>query len=95
MNVDVAEIDKFIIAGAFGTYLDVKSAIKIGMFPKIPLTKIFQVGNAAGIGAKQILLSENLRNRAEYIATHLEYLELATNKMFSEIYLQNLKLKWE
>ena len=40
------------IAGAFGTYLDVKSGIEIGMFPNLDLEKFVQVGNAAGTGAK-------------------------------------------
>ena len=85
-----ADLDEFIIAGAFGTYLDPKSAIRIGMFPPIPLEKTQQVGNAAGMGAKRLLLSLRTRKYAELLAKRINYLELATKKEFQEVYLKNL-----
>ena len=51
------EIDEFIVAGAFGTYLDIASTIRTGMFPPLPLDRFRQVGNAAGAGARQMLVS--------------------------------------
>ena len=51
------EIRKIVIAGAFGTYIDVSSAIDIGMLPSLPLERFQQVGNAAGIGARLALVS--------------------------------------
>jgi uncharacterized 2Fe-2S/4Fe-4S cluster protein (DUF4445 family) len=45
------DIDEVLIAGAFGTYLDIHSAIRLGMFPSLPLARFRQVGNAAGAGA--------------------------------------------
>jgi MFS family permease len=51
------ELDRIIIAGAFGTYIDVASAITIGMLPDLPLECFAQVGNAAGIGARLALIS--------------------------------------
>jgi uncharacterized 2Fe-2S/4Fe-4S cluster protein (DUF4445 family) len=50
-------IDDFIVAGAFGTYINIESAVQIGMFPRIPLERYRQVGNAAGAGARQMLVS--------------------------------------
>ena len=50
-------LDAVIIAGAFGTYLDIESGIEIGMFPDLPRDKFHQVGNAAGAGARMGLLS--------------------------------------
>ena len=46
------DLDEVIIAGAFGTYLDPLNAIRIGLLPDIPLERIRQVGNAAGVGAR-------------------------------------------
>jgi len=46
------EIDHVIIAGAFGSYIDVSSAMTIGMLPNLPLERFRQVGNAAGTGAR-------------------------------------------
>jgi uncharacterized 2Fe-2S/4Fe-4S cluster protein (DUF4445 family) len=47
-NITADAIEDFIIAGAFGTYISVPSAIQVGMFPEIPLRRFRQVGNAAG-----------------------------------------------
>lgn len=78
------DIYKVIIAGAFGTYLDVTSAITIGMFPQLPLECFSQVGNAAGMGAKLALISKEQRARAEEIARQVQYIELAANPHFAE-----------
>jgi uncharacterized 2Fe-2S/4Fe-4S cluster protein (DUF4445 family) len=45
-----------IIAGAFGTYIDVASAMTIGLLPQVPLERVTQVGNAAGMGARLALI---------------------------------------
>ena len=68
-GIEFGEIDKVIIAGAFGSYIDPKNVINIGMFPNISLKKISQVGNAAGVGAKMVLVSGRQREIAEKIAT--------------------------
>jgi len=57
-GIDFSELDEFIVAGAFGTYLDIKSTIRTGMFPPLPVSRFRQVGNAAGMGAKQMLVSD-------------------------------------
>jgi len=55
-EVSYDEIDEFIVAGAFGTYLDIASTVRTGMFPPLPLDRFKQGGNAAGAGARQILV---------------------------------------
>jgi uncharacterized 2Fe-2S/4Fe-4S cluster protein (DUF4445 family) len=87
-GVTAAEVDEFIIAGAFGTYISVESAIAIGMFPDIPLDRFRQVGNAAGIGAKQALLSTTRRTEAASIGQKVEYLELTVSQDFQEEFLK-------
>lgn len=78
------DIDGVIVAGAFGTYIDPLKAVRIGMFPEIDIGKFNQVGNAAGIGAKAILISKKLREQASQLAKKVEYLELATHSNFFE-----------
>jgi uncharacterized 2Fe-2S/4Fe-4S cluster protein (DUF4445 family) len=90
-DLKAEDIDKFVIAGAFGTYLNLQSAIRVGIFPSLPIEKFSQVGNAAGIGAKQMLISVKKRREAELLAKRLEYMELATNKMFMESFIKNLE----
>jgi uncharacterized 2Fe-2S/4Fe-4S cluster protein (DUF4445 family) len=83
-------LDEFIVAGAFGTYLDVHSAIRTGMFPPLPVDKFRQVGNAAGVGAKQMLVSMNKRREAEQLAKRIGYIELTTRPSFTSLFIQNL-----
>ncbi len=81
-------MDQVIIAGAFGTFIDVESAIAIGMLPPLPLDRFKQVGNAAGTGARLALISGSQRLLAQQIAFRDNYIELARipdfNRKFAE-----------
>ena len=83
-GVDFTDIDKIIIAGAFGSYIDPKNVINIGMFPNVELNKISQVGNAAGIGAKMALISKAQRKISEDIGEKDDYLELTVFPSFAD-----------
>jgi uncharacterized 2Fe-2S/4Fe-4S cluster protein (DUF4445 family) len=87
---DVGEV---IIAGAFGTYIDVSSAIAIGMFPPLPVERFNQVGNAAGMGAKLALVSQEQRTQAAQIARQVQYIELTNDKRFVEEFARAMYLK--
>jgi len=76
-ELEESDLDQVIIAGAFGTFIDVKSAIIIGMLPDLPLERFTQVGNAAGTGARLALISNVERKKADEIARQDEYIELA------------------
>jgi uncharacterized 2Fe-2S/4Fe-4S cluster protein (DUF4445 family) len=91
-GVEIDEVARVVIAGAFGTYLDVASARTIGMFPPLPLDRFDQVGNAAGIGAKLALLSRHCRAVAEEIAQRVEYIELTTDARFASAYMDAMGL---
>jgi len=81
-------IEQVIIAGAFGSYIDVSSAIAIGMLPPLPSERFRQVGNAAGIGAKLALVSCSKRSEAETIASRVRYLELAASPRFMPTFIE-------
>ena len=81
------EIDQFIVAGAFGTYLNLDSAVKIGMFPTLPAQRFQQIGNAAGAGALEMLLSNDSRKKAETILAKISYIELTTDPEFMSSYV--------
>jgi uncharacterized 2Fe-2S/4Fe-4S cluster protein (DUF4445 family) len=85
------DIDGVIVAGAFGTYIDPLKAMRIGMFPEIDIGKFTQIGNAAGIGAKAILISQKLREQANQLAKRIEYLELATHSNFLEHFTRAIR----
>jgi len=82
------DLEQVIIAGAFGTFINVESAITIGMLPDLPLGRFTQVGNAAGTGARLALVSRSERENAEKIAQRDGYIELAKvpnfNRKFAE-----------
>ena len=86
-------LDEFIVAGAFGTYLDLRSAIRTGMFPPLPLDKFRQVGNAAGVGAKLMLASLDRRREAEMLASQIGYVELTTQPAFTSLFMEHLSFK--
>ena len=86
-----SDIDGIIIAGAFGSYIDPKNVVNIGMFPKVSLEKISQVGNAAGVGARMMLLSRIERERSEKIASDTNYLELTVFPSFTDHFVASLQ----
>ena len=84
------QIDHFLIAGAFGNYLDLGSAIEIGMFPDVPLENYTQIGNAAGAGARMLLVNHSQRNLAEQIGREIHYIELTAETTFNDTYVSAL-----
>ena len=90
-GISFKDIDGIIIAGAFGSYIDPRNVVNIGMFPMVSLEKITQVGNAAGVGAKMILLSMDQRERAERIADKTDYLELTVYPSFSDHFIGGMQ----
>jgi uncharacterized 2Fe-2S/4Fe-4S cluster protein (DUF4445 family) len=82
------DIKEVIIAGAFGNYIDVASAVAIGMLPSLPLKRFRQVGNAAGMGANLALISLKSRTQAEAIASKVSYIELASAPKFEQVFVQ-------
>jgi uncharacterized 2Fe-2S/4Fe-4S cluster protein (DUF4445 family) len=89
-GVTAQEIDGIILAGAFGTFIDPLSAIQIGMLPAVDPGCIAQVGNAAGVGAKEMLLSAEQRRAAESISTEIQYLELTVYPRYSRFFAHAL-----
>jgi len=78
------DIRQVVIAGAFGSYIDVGSAMDIGMLPSLPRERFRQVGNAAGAGARLALVSTRRRDEARTVASRVEYLELASSPNFMQ-----------
>jgi uncharacterized 2Fe-2S/4Fe-4S cluster protein (DUF4445 family) len=77
------EVTEVVIAGAFGTFLRVQSALDMGLLPRLPNARYRQVGNAALVGAQWALVSNQARERARQIVAHTNYLELTTYPKFN------------
>ena len=93
-GVQSSELVAFVIAGAFGTYINIESAIKIGMFPDIPRDRFQQVGNAAGTGARQALISKSLRQTSAEVASKVTYIELTNYPEFQNRFLNHMYLPY-
>lgn len=85
-------VASWVIAGAFGTWLNLPDAVTIGMLPDVTLERCHQIGNAAGIGAIAMLLAPESRVLAEGLAKHSNYLELTLYPGFSDIYIARMAL---
>ncbi len=78
------------VAGAFGNYLDSDNALAIGLLPPVPKERIEFVGNAAGIGAQMALIDISERGRIAELRRGIEFLELATDTAFHEVFVREL-----
>ena len=81
-KLGVDKVDSVKIAGAFGSHIDCKLALVIGMFPDCDMQKIVSVGNAAGDGCRMALLNRDKRLEADWIANNVQYMELTLEDNF-------------
>ena len=84
------DIEQVLLAGAFGNYIRRESALAIGLLPNVGVEKVHFVGNAAGSGARMILVSSQCRNIAKAIATGIEYVEIAHEAQFQMVFAEAL-----
>jgi len=91
MNVKLKDIRTVEIAGAFGSFMDIDSVCAIGMLPKELKDRVHVVGNAAGEGAKLVLLDRENLEQADSLARNAEFLELATMKHFQDTFVDALE----
>ncbi|MFX1500274.1 MAG: ASKHA domain-containing protein [Promethearchaeota archaeon] len=81
-------IKQIFLAGAFGNYINAQNAKFIGMIPDITDECIFQIGNAAGVGAQYCLLNQDLRIKAQELLNKINYVEIAIDKNFQKEYAE-------
>lgn len=91
-RMGVEKLDTVKIAGAFGTHVDKQKALTIGLFPDCDIEKVVSVGNAAGDGARIALLNREKRSEADWVARHVEYIELTVEKNFQEQFIESLEI---
>jgi uncharacterized 2Fe-2S/4Fe-4S cluster protein (DUF4445 family) len=87
------DLDRVLLAGAFGNYIRPASAVRIGMLPNVPLDRIRSIGNAAVSGAQLLLVSDECRRRAAALARRIQYLEIAHEKDFGDTFADAMFLK--
>ena len=81
------EVTDIRLAGAFGAHIDPLHAMVLGLVPDCPLPGVRAVGNAAGTGAVQALLSRQLRDEMELAVREVVKIETATEPRFQELFV--------
>lgn len=87
-KLGIKKIDKVILAGAFGSYINKESAMIMGMFPDCEINNVYPVGNAAGDGARIALLNVDKRDEAEKKAREVNFVEIAVDPNFQKEFVQ-------
>ncbi len=83
-RANIAQVDRVILAGAFGSYIDPKHAMILGLIPDCDLAKVTAVGNAAGDGARIALLNRHKRTEAQDLVEWVTYVETAVDPDFQD-----------
>jgi len=85
------DISLLALAGGFGSYMDLKSAARVGLIPKslLPVAKV--CGNTAGEGAVKTLTCNNAYERLEKIRKHCEYVELSSISFFNDKFVDQME----
>ena len=91
-RLGITKLDRVVLAGAFGSHIDREASLTLGMFPDVPLDKVYAVGNAAGDGARMALLNRGKRIEAAERARWVEFLEIATDPAFEREFMQAMHI---
>ena len=81
---DLVHVERIVLAGAFGSYIDPQYAMLLGLIPDCPLERVAAVGNAAGDGARIALLNRHKRDEAAALARAVTYVETAIDPRFQD-----------
>jgi len=89
-GLSFSDIDALYLAGGFGNYINIKSAIKIGLLPYELRDKIYPVGNSAGIGVLQYLKNSDFEKKTDAILKKSKYTELSYVDEFTMEFALNM-----
>lgn len=88
MGITKDSLDRIFLAGAFGSYLKISSARRIGLLPNVPLERIHSVGNAAGVGASMAVLAKPYQEECGVIAETTRQIELSMHDSFQDEFVR-------
>lgn len=87
-KLEIDAVDRIVLAGAFGSHIDTKYAMILGMIPDCPLDKVSSAGNAAGTGARIALLNQQARDEIERVVRDVEKIETAVEPKFQDHFVE-------
>ena len=91
-RLGIDQVDRIRLAGAFGSHIDVKYAMVLGLIPDCPLDRVQSAGNAAGTGARIALLNSKGRDEIEAVVRRIEKIETAVEARFQEHFVEAMAI---
>lgn len=91
-GISPADLDRIVLAGAFGAYLDKSAAQALGLLPNAPRAQIASLGNAAGEGAVMAVANPDAYRKAHRLAGTIEHVELAASPEFMQVFADSMLL---
>ncbi len=91
-KINIRKIDRVVLAGAFGTHIDPKYAMVLGMIPDCLLDDVRAAGNAAGTGARMALLNQAARREIEAVVRRIEKIETAVEPSFQDHFVKAMAI---
>jgi uncharacterized 2Fe-2S/4Fe-4S cluster protein (DUF4445 family) len=92
VGMDFSMVDRMIITGGFGQYLNIEKAISIGLLPDIDRGKFAYMGNSSIVGAYMALLSTDYRQEARMICESMTYVDFSSNPRYMDEFTSALFL---
>ena len=91
-KLSIEKVDRIRLAGAFGSHIDVKYAMALGLIPDCLVDEVSSAGNAAGTGARVTLLDKDSRNKLEREVRKIEKIETAVEPSFQEEFVSAMAI---
>jgi uncharacterized 2Fe-2S/4Fe-4S cluster protein (DUF4445 family) len=91
-KLGIDKVDRIRLAGAFGSHIDVKYAMILGLIPDCPLERVHSAGNAAGTGARIALLNSKARDEIEQVVRRIEKIETAVEPKFQQHFVEAMAI---
>ena len=91
-KLGIDRVERIMLAGAFGSHIDTKYAMVLGMIPDCPLDRVHAAGNAASTGARIALLNQSARDEIERIVRQVEKVETAVEPLFQQHFVNAMSL---
>jgi len=91
-HAGISAVDRIRLAGAFGSLIDTKHAMVLGLIPDCDLDRVESAGNAAGTGARIALLNVAARREIETVVRRIEKIETAVEPKFQEYFVDAMAI---
>ena len=91
-HMQIESVDRIRLAGAFGSHIDVKYAMILGLIPDCALDYVTSAGNAAGTGARIALLDKNARREISRVVRQIEKIETAVEPKFQDHFVEAMAI---